>query len=380
MKKVLFFLLATLMFTSCELQKRRYNQGFHVQWHVFNNGADSPANSPDDHVKRSDLNRTENLAWDISSLPPDITLPDGSKVPSELAITPYKLKSNASIRVMRESDKPVPRDVTFRDQIAGEIYSQAEGTSPKANRKKERSATHWALAALVLGTLGFAGISRLGKRTVHKLTKWAKYNQNKTIATIAALQTGVMALGIQSGYSLRQMGLELGDEVGAISMGTFLLGFSLVPLFPKAFSILNPKNLFKQRMTFVVASIAGLVMSLHFGNNVSQKHANTYGEAAIEYVDNFVFGDSPAENPGDEVEEQKLRSLLSGGSIGLAVFLIIISAILLCAGLCGIGFGIAFLMEAAAMDGILMLLGSAIVLFLAYLGFNKAIEIFQSES
>ena len=219
------------------------------------------------------------------------------------------------------------------------------------------------------------GLIWTARKTATKITRWAKANPKKTQGLIAGIQLPLLGLGVMNGHNLNQMGYELSDTIFYGFGAATALGFLSVPFMPKPDTIAIPKQVNRKRLAFLGIAISSLMMMTGFGNRIEQNYPNTRLAQTVESIDQSVFSENNATHNdvvGSDTKSfksQKSRQVAGAGMCALAVLLILLLVVTLCAGVCLIIFGIggAF----AGGGAVLAVLGGLLISFLSVLGISK---------
>ncbi len=142
--------------------------------------------------------------------------------------------------------------------------------------------------------LAIMGVIHLNRRTVMKITRWAKNNPGKTQVLITVLQLVLMAVGIFAGYNLREMGYEFSNATAYIFSAIIITSFLSIPFLPKRNVIAIPTKVNRRRLSYISIALSSFVMMTVFGNRVANDYPNSTLTHAVRTVDKAIFTDNSA--------------------------------------------------------------------------------------
>jgi len=346
------------MFSSCELQKRRYSNGFTIQWHAFNKGVkEKPADfaRPNGEIPERKGSNYNDLFADHMGNKLDLSK-------NEFNINRHEdyIESSSGLArpVLSAKGEFTHRPITEISESQISLPNLNESISEVfPSKKPKRKAFGIIIGSILTSILLFGAV--LGKRRniVTKMTRWAKRNQKKAIGVIAGAQVGVMAIGLQSGYSLNKLDIGMSDEMGIFLRVGLFLTLILAPFLPNKSQSLNPLKLKRNRFVYLLTGILGFLVIGGIGNKMESRFQDSIGHHALEQVDQQIFGvqDGIDIDSDDSTQEQR-RKLFTAGAGLIGVLLILLAVILLCAGACSVGFGIwAFIEGGLVGEGVILL-------------------------
>ncbi len=143
-----------------------------------------------------------------------------------------------------------------------------------------------------LMAIAIIAVIHLNRRTVMKITRWAKNNPGKAQVLITGLQLVLIVLGIFAGYNLREMGYEFSSATAYIFSTIIITGFLFIPFLPKRNVIAIPTKVNRHRLAYISISLSSFVMMAVFGNKVTNDYPNSALTHAVRAVDNAIFADN----------------------------------------------------------------------------------------
>jgi hypothetical protein len=379
MKKtlVLYLLMATFLF-SCTLEKRRYNRGFNVEW--FNSGHNTKHKTTSNKADKStsDLKNESNTA--IAHKEDNAIIP----LAENLVNTPITVESSSH----NSSENSAKNDVGKKTIVTNaktqkSLNKTRKKTTEKSSQKvssakvKKDGNRFVGYTAAIMALFSLLLIKTQRKR-VNRLSRWAKNNPKKAQGAIVGMQLPLIAWATMLGYNFHEMGFVISDWVASVAGAIMALGFLNTPFLQKKGKLTLPKKHFLNQAGYLAITLSSLAMFSHFGNHVSDKYNGTVIHNTISSVDHAMFGDYNLEDSNASYNtvnspKSELRKTLSGGSCALAIFLIALLSILICAGACAAVFGVVAIIDGDIL-GLLLILAGAAVLALCIRGIKNLIK------
>lgn len=356
MKKIIVFLIIILA-VGCDVQKSRYTGGYYIEWLSFNRTENRQTNvKPERQEKARTYEATE------MSVRQEFLLSEERE-----PVTTQALDNRLSMSIPSfVEETTIVEEVVIEtpENSKPEVISESEKVSE--TKHESRSAEMWFLATLLGSLLGLFGLRRYGHKTITSLTRWAKKNQILAMSALAVIQLAIIGLGAQLGYGMNQLGMHISTTTAVIASVLFGAGMLTVPFFPGKKKLFNLPNLNKHRLAYLLAGVSGFVGSAYLGSHVTDVFEGSQLHQTMEQVDHQVFGENPT--PDSNRTAVAMAAITAGG-----ILLLILSSILACAGVCALIFGVAMIVE-GTVEGVLLLLGGALLLFIAVKGFQSALN------
>jgi len=354
MKKSILLLAVSIgLLSACTIQKRHYLPGYSVHLNKKYKSAASNQNEKGGNSEKLAAENLHNLK--IASAKP-------LEKEVELASTFLQKKSNV-VTIHSNEEKaiavpPTSEKRTITDEKAQfktkpiQAKSISTPLSTYKNEQEKSDQTALYAIALLMGLTTAGAVIRM-RKTITKITRWAKQNPKKAQVLIAGIQVPLIAGSIVSGYNLRMLGFEFSDVSMYIFGGLSALSFASLPFLPKSENVVLQKTVNKKRMAVMGASLSTIMLLAGFGNRVNETHPASFVGQTIESVDQSLFSDNNLDqtlaknnNSQSDNEENKRKGAI-GGFVVLGVFLTILLAAAVCGGIClaasGGGAGLVFL-------------------------------------
>ncbi len=144
------------------------------------------------------------------------------------------------------------------------------------------------LGVLII-TMTIIGLLKLTSGSVMKMTRWARGNPRKAQVLITCLQLMFLGVALVGGKNFRELGYELSMTSASIFSGIVLLGFLLVPFFPKRASLVIPVKLFRQRLVYLGMLLSTLVMAIYVGNSIEDHYPTSPLARALISIDQTII-------------------------------------------------------------------------------------------
>ena len=344
-KSLLLLVVSIVLLTACTIQKRHYLPGYSVHINKKYKSAGTNQYEKDGNSEKLAEENLHNLK--IAS-----TKPLEKEV--ELASSFLQEKSNV-VTIHSNEEKaialpPTSEKRTITDEkaqfktkpIQAKSISTPVSTHKNEQEKSDQTALY-AIALLMGLTTAGAVIGR--RKSITKITRWAKQNPKKAQVLIAGIQVPLFAGSIISGYNLRMLGFEFSDVSMYIFGGLSALSFGSMPFLPKRENVVLQKTVNRKRMAVMGASLSSMMLLAGFGNRVYETHPASFVGQTIESVDQSLFSDNNVDqtssidfNNQSDNEENKRKAAI-GGFVVLGVFLTILLAAAICGGICIAAFG-----------------------------------------
>ncbi|MFT5168503.1 MAG: hypothetical protein ACI8P3_003746, partial [Saprospiraceae bacterium] len=103
------------------------------------------------------------------------------------------------------------------------------------------------------------------------------------------LQLTLMGLGLIAGYNLKELGFEFSNATAYIFTAIMVIGFLSVPFMPKRNTIAIPKEVNKQRLSFLSIALSLLIMMAFVGNRIGDVYPDSPITHALETIDQSIF-------------------------------------------------------------------------------------------
>ncbi len=155
-----------------------------------------------------------------------------------------------------------------------------------------------------LMALAIIGVIHLNRRTVMKITRWAKNNPGKTQVLITVLQLVLMAVGILAGNNLREMGYEFSNATAYIFSTIIIAGFLSIPFLPKRNIIAIPAKVNRHRLSYISIALSSFVMMAVFGNRVVSDYPNSTLTHTVRSIDRAIFADNSASGDFNDADPE----------------------------------------------------------------------------
>ncbi|MCX6182848.1 MAG: hypothetical protein NT150_13070 [Bacteroidetes bacterium] len=368
MKPKIFLIAFVFLFVnSCTIEKRIYNDGFHVQ--MKGNYKHVAQENKQAKTKKEDLKISK------VALVNSVEEPESSSESLQLTPASYANPANNQGNLLQEH-----KATLMVAAASSNSNKKSEKDSSIENTLKSKSGDNVIYLSAIAMSLAVIALYKSRKKQLAKLTRWAKANPRKAQGLIATLQLGLSGLALYSGYNLRQLGFHLSSNANYLWLSLSAAGFLATPFLAKKANITLPKTLNFNRLKFLGITISSLMLLTNLGNTINTTHPTSFLAKTLSYADqSIVKPESKQSNTTtiDKTESQNkhTRLMLSAGMCVAAVLLTLVLLIPLCAGICLIYFGVAGLGAAATSGSIFMLLGGVLLTILSILGIRSSIKL-----
>ena len=134
-----------------------------------------------------------------------------------------------------------------------------------------------------------------------KMTRWAKANPKKAQVFITLIQTILMILAIFSGYNLKEAGYQFSDTTAYIFSTIIVIGFLSVPFLPKRRTIAIPAVLQRHRSAYIAIALSSFVIMAVFGNRLADDYPGSPITQAARAIDKAIFPESVVNTEADDI-------------------------------------------------------------------------------
>ncbi len=285
--------------------------------------------------------------------------------PSPVEAKPMELAAVAKHQAPPKSTK----SVTIAEPL--DRKNKVQKNELRAERKPNSDKSGDTLLYGIASTMALAilGLFRTGRRTVTRLTRWAKAEPTKAQGLTTGLQMLLAAIAFFLGHNLRELGYHLSDITTYIFGILTALGFLAVPFWNKRKTIAIPKVVNRQRLGYLGIALSTFMMLTSFGNNFEKKYPTSPVTTVIKNMDHAMFATTAIQPGGTDnakMDNNKQRQLVDAGLCFLAVVLILCLVVTLCAGVCLVIGGLGGI--AAGGGAILAVLGGIGLTILSIMG------------
>lgn len=246
--------------------------------------------------------------------------------PMELAAVSKHEPNRETVRSKTIAQAPLSTKAVQKKELA---------TVTQPNRDKSGDSLLYGIASTM--ALAILGLFRTGRRTVTKLTRWAKAEPTNAQGLITGLQILLAAIAFYLGHNLRELGYHLSEITTYIFGILTALGFLAVPFRNKRKTIAIPKVVNRQRLGYLGIVLSTFMLLTSFGNNFEKKYPTSQVTTIIKNVDHALFASSsiqPGGTDNGKVDNSRQRQVVDVGLCVAAVLLIILLVCTLCAGIC----------------------------------------------
>lgn len=339
-KSLLLLVVSIVLLTACTIQKRHYLPGYSVHINKKYKSAGTNQYEKDGNSEKLAEENLHNLK--IASTKPlekEVELASSFLQEKSNVVTIHSNEEKA-IALPPNSEKRIITDekAQFKTKtIQAKSISTPVSTYKNEQEKSDQTALY-AIALLMGLTTAGAVIGR--RKSITKITRWAKENPKKAQILIAGIQVPLIAGSIISGYNLRMLGFEFSDVSMYIFGGLSALSFASLPFLPKKENVVLQKTVNRKRMAVMGASLSTIMLLAGFGNRVNETHSLSFVGQTIVHVDQSIFSDKDSSQTlvkdfyDQSDNEENKRKGATGGFVVLGVFLTILLAAAVCGGIC----------------------------------------------
>lgn len=371
---LLAILISSLM--SCTIQKRHHLPGYYIQMNKKYKSSAENSFKQKDPPKKTVINNEYDQAFTSAQ-------PIEKKAELTTSIPKKEIKISFS-----QSKK----EVTNKPETAGHQKEIEEATiKAKSIKLKPSAATaiedtqessNQSGLFIILSLMGLTTAGAVfGKRkSINKITRWAKKNPRKAQTLIACVQVPLLAGGIITGYNLKMLGFEFSDASMYAFGALAALSFILLPFLPKSESVILQKTVNRKRMAVMGVTLSSMMLLAGFGNRIHEIQPDSFISSSIEQIDQSIFVDNTSDTSSIDLNarsnnQKNQRQGAVAGYIILGVFLTIFLVAAICGGIClaalGGTIGLTFL-------GLLISIAAIIAIGLMWAGIKRKIKMVEA--
>ncbi|HNW70680.1 MAG TPA: hypothetical protein PKI01_09775 [Bacteroidales bacterium] len=342
MKKLFPLLIMLIFILSCthvaHVEKRKYLPGYYVSiyGHIEKNpGVKTQSKNisqlpVEKAIYISDNLNNENPKQGFSYTEPEPfeRFNTGFKATNNLrvSLTPIKKSSSNSFRTWHGSVKSIKPEA--KSAIPQKEPVENSGSANKSN----------ALFLLLAGLLGATSLSIFIKRFKEpgKISYWALFNRKKAVSILVAAQTLVCGIGLFTGKTLAEMGLQTSELSTNILLG---LSAAIVFFYPKrkALSGIFKNSYRKQRLFSLLLTLTGFLLMANVSDRAYyEKDLSPVIAKAFHKSDNAGYHNTNTAS-FETISQASKEGPQADPKMGVKILLTIVAVILFLALCFGIG-------------------------------------------
>ena len=345
MKRIMknsILLLAVLIISlmSCTIQKRHHLPGYYIQMNKKYKSSAENSFKQKEPANKMVINNEHDHAF--------ISAQSIEKKAELTASTPIK-ETKTSIVQSKKEVTNIPETVGHQKGIEEatvkaksiKLKPSAVTAIEEAQESSNQSGLFIILSLMGLTTAGAV----IGKRkSLNKITRWAKKNPLKAQTLIASIQVPLLAGSIITGYNLKMLGFDFSKESMYVFGALAALSFAVLPFLPKSGNVILQKKVTRKRMAVIGVTLSSMMLLAGFGNRIHEIQPDSFISNSIEQVDQSIFVDNTMDTSSIDLNvqsdnEKNQRQGAVAGFVLLGVFLTIFLAFAICGGICLAAFG-----------------------------------------